>query len=73
MNAVGLGTLQQGHMPERGCGRLERRHQVAQHAVVGVDLVLIAPAIDQARRFIKRGVDEVGCALQFSCCLRALG
>ena len=59
-------------MPERGCGGLERRHQVAQHPVVGVDLVLVAPAIDQARRFIKRGVDEVGCALQFGRCARAL-
>ena len=73
MDAIGLGALQQRDMPELRRGRLERRHQVAQHRVIGVDLVLIAPAIDQIRRLIERGVDEMGCALQFGRCTRALG
>ena len=73
MNAIGLGALQQRHMPERWRGRLENRHQVAQHRVIGTDLVRIAPAIDQVRRLIKRGVDEVGRALQFSRGMLTLG
>ena len=72
MNAIGLGALQQRHMPERWRNRLEHRHQVAQHHVIGADLVWIAPAIDQVRRLIERGVDEMGCALQRRCGLRAL-
>ena len=59
-------------MAERRCDRFERRHQVAQHRVVGVDLVWIAPAVDQVRRFIERGIDEMGCTLQRSCGQRAL-
>ena len=64
MNAIGLGALQQRHMPERWRRRLESRHQVAQHRVIGADLAGIAPAIDQVRRLIERGVDEMGRAPQ---------
>ncbi len=39
MHAIGLGALQQRHVPERWRDRLERRHQVAQHRVIGSDLV----------------------------------
>jgi hypothetical protein len=51
-------------MPERGRHRLEHRHQIAKHPVVGPDLVVVAPAVDQVRRLIERGIDEVGSALQ---------
>ena len=64
MHAIGLGALQQRHMPKRWRRRLENRHQVAQHRVIGADLVRVAPAIDQVRRLIERGVDEMSCALQ---------
>ena len=73
MHAIGLGTLQQRHMPQRWRHRLENRHQVAQHGVIGADLVWIAPAIDQVRRLIERGVDEVGRALQLRRRVLALG
>ena len=72
VDAIGLGALQQRDMAERRRNRLERRHQIAQHQVVGSDLVWIAPAVDQVRRFIERGIDEMGCILQRSCGLRAL-
>ena len=65
VNAIGLGALQQRDVPKLRRGRLERGHQVAQHQIVGADLVRIAPAVDQVRRFIERGIDEVGGALQF--------
>ena len=65
MHAIGLGALQQRHMPQRWRRRLENRHQVAQHRIIGADLAWIAPAIDQVRRLIERGVDEVGRAPQF--------
>ena len=72
VDAVGLRALQQRDMAERRCDRFERRHQIAQHQIVGSDLVRIAPAVDQVRRFIERGIDEMGCILQRSCGLRAL-
>ena len=65
VNAIGLGALQQRDVPELRRDRLERGHQIAQHQVVGADLVRIAPAVDQVRRFIERGIDEMGCALHF--------
>ena len=61
VDAIGLGALQQRDMPKRRRNRLERRHQIAQHRVVDVDLLWIAPAVDQVRRLIERGVDEMGC------------
>ena len=73
MHAIGLGTLQQRHMPQRRRRRLENRHQVAQHRVIGADLVRIAPAIDQVRRLIERGVDEMGRAPQLGRRALALG
>ena len=73
MNAIGLGALQQRHVPKRRRRRLERRHQVAQHRVVDGDLARIAPAVDQVRRLIERGVDEMGRALQFGRGVPALG
>ena len=72
MDAIGLRALQQRDMAELRRDRLERRHQIAQHQIVGADLVRIAPAVDQVRRFIERGIDEMGCVLQRSCGLRAL-
>jgi hypothetical protein len=49
------------------------RHQVAQNLVVGAYLIWIAPAVDQVRRFIKRGIDQMRCALQFRCGIGTLG
>jgi hypothetical protein len=40
-------------------------HQVAEHQIVGSDLAFIAPAINQTRRLIERGIDEVGYAVPF--------
>ena len=65
VNAIGLGALQQCDMPELRRGRFERGHQIAQHQIVGADLVLIAPAVDQIRCLIERGINQVGGALQF--------
>jgi len=72
VNAVGLRALQQRYMAEPRCNRLKRRHQIAQHRVVGSYLVRIAPTVDQARCFIERGIDEMGCTLQCCCGQRAL-
>ena len=72
VDAIRLGTLQQRNMAEPWRNRFERLHQIAQHHVVGSDLVWIAPAVDQIRRFIERGIDKMGCILQRSCGLRAL-
>ena len=73
VHAIGLGTLQQRHMPQRRRLRLENRHQVAQHGIVGADLAWIAPAVDQARRLVERGVDEMGRAPQLRRRVPALG
>jgi len=64
VDAVGFGALQQRHVPERRRRRLQHRHQVAEHQIVGSNLAFIAPSIHQVRRLIERGVDKVGCALQ---------
>jgi len=72
VDAIRLRPLQQHDMAERRCNRFERRHQIAQHQIVGSYLVRIAPAVDQVRRFIERGIDEMGCILQRCCGLRAL-
>jgi hypothetical protein len=60
MRAIGLGALQQRDMLQRR-SRLQRRHQIAQHAIVGLDLALIPPAVDQVWRLVERGVDQMGC------------
>jgi len=65
VNTVSLGALQQGDVPKRCRRRLEGPHLVAEHQIVGSDLAFIAPAINQIRRFIERGIDEVGRAVQF--------
>ena len=67
-----LGPLQQRHMAQLRRDRLERRHQIAQHQIIGADLVWIAPAIDETRRFIEGRIDEVSCSLQLRRRLRAL-
>ncbi len=72
VDAVGLGALQQRDVLERRRRRLQHRHQVAEHQIVGSDLAFIAPAIHQVRRLIERGIDEVGCALQLRRAARAL-
>ena len=61
VDAIRLRALQQRDMAERRRNRFERRHQIAQHQIVGSDLVRIAPAVDQVRCFIERGIDEMGC------------
>jgi hypothetical protein len=38
---------------------------IAKHPVIGCDLALVAPAVDQVRRLIKRGIDEMGGAPQW--------
>jgi hypothetical protein len=38
---------------------------IAKHPVIGSDLALVAPAVDQVRRPIKRGIDEMGGAPQW--------
>ena len=73
VGAIGLGALQQRDMPELRRDRLECGHQIAQHPVIDVDLLLIAPAVDEIRRLIERGVDQMGCTLQGGRCTRALG
>ncbi len=66
MHTIGLGALQQRNMPEiRRCG-FEHAHQIAQHPVVGFDLPGVTPAIDQARRLIERGIDQMGCTAELS-------
>ena len=73
MHAIGLCALQQHHMAQRRRRRLENRHQVAQHRIIGADLALVAPAVDQARRLIQRSVDQMGSALQLHRDAFALG
>ncbi len=72
VDAIRLRALQQRDMAERRCNRFKHRHQMTQHQIVGSDLVWIAPAVDQVRRLIERGIDKMGCILQRSCGLRAL-
>ena len=72
VDAVSFGALQQGDVPKRRRRRLENPHQVTEHQIVGSDLALIAPAINQTRRLIERGIDEVGRALQFRSSFGAL-
>ena len=48
MDAIGFGALQQRHMPKAGGDPKQRPQQVAQHPVVGGDLLVVAPAFDQA-------------------------
>jgi hypothetical protein len=72
VHAIGFGALQKRHVPERWRYRLERRHQVAQHRVIGSDLVHVAPAVDQTWTFVERGVEKMGCTLQLRRRTRAL-
>jgi hypothetical protein len=37
---------------------------IAKHPVTGCDLALVAPAVDQVRRLMERGIDEMGGAPQ---------
>ena len=64
MHAIGLGALQQRDVLESWRCGFERAHQIAQHAVVGLDLPGVAPAIDQARRLIECGIDQMGCTAE---------
>ncbi len=59
VDAVGLGALQQRHVPQLRGGGKQRPHQVAQHAVVGADLLIVAPALDQSGQFEQSRVDQV--------------
>ena len=59
MHAVGLGALQQRHVAQLRRGGLQRTEQIAQHQVVGPDLLVFPPARDQPRPLVKGGVDEV--------------
>ena len=61
VDAIGLRSLQQRYVAELRRNRFKRRHQVAQHQIVGSDLVRITPAVDQVRRFIERGIDQMSC------------
>ena len=60
MHAIGLGALQQGDVAQRRRGALDRAEKVAQHQVVGADLLVFLPARDQARPLVERGIDQVG-------------
>jgi len=64
MDAVGFGTLQQRHMSQFGCRLQEGGEQITEHAVVGGDLVVVAPALDQPGQFEQGRVDEVRDVLQ---------
>jgi hypothetical protein len=65
MDAISLGALQKRDMPKLRRHRFERRHQIAQHQIVGADLVLIAPAVDEVGGFVKRRINQMGRALHF--------
>ena len=60
MDAVGFGALQERHVAQARRTGLHGVEQAPEHAVVGVDLLHVAPAGDQLGPLVQRGVDEVG-------------
>src|SRR5216684_3985233 len=60
VHAVDLRSLQYADVLEIGGGAHDRRHHVAQHGVVGLDLFLARPASDQLRLLVQSRLgDEV--------------
>ena len=59
VHAVRLGPLQQRHMAQPGGGPQQRPQQVAQHPVVGLDLPVVAPPLDQPGQFEQRRIDQM--------------
>ena len=59
MDAIGLGALQQRHMAQILRVPLQRIEHVAEHPVVGLDLLALAPAGNQSWAFVQSGVDQM--------------
>src|SRR5437868_7460831 len=59
MYAIGLGALQQRHMAQILRVSFERVQQVAEHALVGLDLLAFPPAGNQSATFVQSGIYQV--------------
>ena len=59
VHAVDLRSLQNADMLEIGGGADNRPHHVAQHGIVGLDLILARPARDQLGLLVQSRVGDV--------------
>jgi hypothetical protein len=59
VHAVNLRSLQDADVLEIGGGADDRLHDVAQHRVVGIDLVFARPAGDQLRLLVQGCVGDM--------------
>src|SRR5205085_1251084 len=59
MYAVGLSALQQRHVAQILRVPFERVEQVAEHALVGLDLLAFPPAGNQSGTFVQSGVYQM--------------
>ncbi len=59
VHAVDLRSLQNADMLEIGGGADDRLHHVAQHGIVGLDLILARPARDQLGLLVQSRVGDM--------------
>jgi hypothetical protein len=59
VNSVDLGSLQDADVLKVGGTTQDRFHHVAQHGVVGLDLIFAGPACDEFGLLMQRRVGDV--------------